>query len=115
MTQYWRAVCAERCKHGSEGGCRKRAIRDTTRRYLLAGQRDKRHLAGILPYLRHSAATLLLSLGIHPKVVQELLGHTQISMTMDVYSHVLPGMQQEAMKQLHAALIKQERLENEAE
>ena len=65
--------------------------------------------------LRHSAATLLLSLGIHPKVVQELLGHTQISMTMDVYSHVLPGMQQDAMRQLDAALIKQERLEKEVE
>ena len=65
--------------------------------------------------LRHSAATLLLSLGIHPKVVQELLGHTQISMTMDVYSHVLPGMQQDAMRQLDAALIKQEKHEKEVE
>jgi hypothetical protein len=43
-------VCTERCKHGSEGGCRKRAVRDTTRRKLLTGQRSKRHLAGILPY-----------------------------------------------------------------
>ena len=65
--------------------------------------------------LRHSAATLLLSLGVHPKVVQELLGHTQISMTMDVYSHVLPGMQQDAMSKLDAALIKQERNKEEAE
>lgn len=64
--------------------------------------------------LRHSAATLLLSLGIHPKVVQELLGHTQISMTIDVYSHVLPGMQLDAMRQLDAALLKSERLEKEA-
>jgi len=54
--------------------------------------------------LRHSAATLLLSLGVHPKVVQELLGHTQISMTMDVYSHVLPSMQQDAMSKLNAVL-----------
>ncbi len=66
-----------------------------------------------LPYIRfhdlcHSAATLLLSLGVHPKVVQELLGHTQISMTMDLYSHVLPGMQQDAMRKLDAALIQQE-------
>lgn len=45
--------------------------------------------------LRHSAATLLLKLSVHPKIVQELLGHTQISMTIDVYSHVLPGMHQE--------------------
>lgn len=54
--------------------------------------------------LRHSAASLLLSLGTHPKIVQELLGHTQISMTMDIYSHVLPGMQQEAMNKLSEAL-----------
>jgi integrase len=47
--------------------------------------------------LRHSAATFLLSLGVHPKVVQEMLGHTQISMTMDIYAHVLPGMQQDAV------------------
>lgn len=58
--------------------------------------------------LRHSAATLLLSLGVHPKVVQELLGHTQISMTMDIYSHVLPGMQEDAINRLDDALSKQE-------
>ena len=58
--------------------------------------------------LRHSAASLLLSLGIHPKVVQELLGHTQIGITMDVYSHLLPGMQQDAMSKLDAALKRQE-------
>lgn len=63
--------------------------------------------------LRHSAATLLLSLGIHPKVVQELLGHTQISMTMDIYSHVLPGMQQEAMSKLHDALKRKDDEDNE--
>jgi len=51
--------------------------------------------------LRHSSATLLLSAGIHPKVVQEILGHSQISMTMDIYSHVLPNMQHEAMKKLN--------------
>lgn len=54
--------------------------------------------------LRHSAATLLLSEGVHPKVVQELLGHSNISMTMDVYSHVLPGMQEDAIGRLNSAL-----------
>jgi integrase len=54
--------------------------------------------------LRHSAATILLSLGVHPKVVQELLGHNQISMTMDIYSHILPGMQREAIAKLNDAL-----------
>jgi integrase len=58
--------------------------------------------------LRHSAATLLLSLGVHPKVVQELLGHTQISMTMDIYSHVLPSMQQDAVSKLNDLLVRRE-------
>lgn len=56
--------------------------------------------------LRHSIATILLSMGVHPKVVQELLGHNNISMTMDVYSHVLPGMQQEAISRLNNTLAK---------
>ena len=50
--------------------------------------------------LRHSAATILLSMGVHPKVVQELLGHSNISMTLDIYSHVLPSIHQEAMSKL---------------
>lgn len=50
--------------------------------------------------LRHSAATLLLGMGIHPKIVQEILGHSSIAMTMNVYSHVLPTMQQNAMGML---------------
>ncbi len=54
--------------------------------------------------LRHSAATILLSMGVHPKVVQELLGHNQISMTMDIYSHVLPTMQKDAVSKLNDAL-----------
>lgn len=48
--------------------------------------------------LRHSAATILLSQGTHPKVVQEILGHSQISVTLDVYSHVLPSMQEDVTK-----------------
>lgn len=54
--------------------------------------------------LRHSAATLLLSLGTHPKIVQEILGHSQISVTMDTYSHILPGLQEEAAAKLNALL-----------
>ncbi len=50
--------------------------------------------------LRHSAASFLLSMGVHPKVVQEILGHSTISMTLDTYSHVLPSMQQEAMDKM---------------
>ena len=51
--------------------------------------------------LRHSAATFLLSMGVHPKVVQEILGHSNISMTMDTYSHVLPSMQIDAMDKIN--------------
>ena len=42
--------------------------------------------------LRHTCATLLLSRGVHAKLVQELLGHATIAVTLDTYSHVLPGM-----------------------
>jgi integrase len=59
--------------------------------------------------LRHSAATLLLGRGVHPKVVQELLGHSTISMTLDIYSHVLPSIQQEAMSKLDDLFGGQER------
>jgi integrase len=54
--------------------------------------------------LRHSAATLLLSLGTNPKIVQELLGHSSITLTLDTYSHVLPGLQEEAVGHLDALL-----------
>jgi integrase len=42
--------------------------------------------------LRHTCATLLFSRNVHPKYVQELLGHANISITLDRYSHVIPGM-----------------------
>jgi integrase len=42
--------------------------------------------------LRHTCATILLSRGQHPKLVQELLGHATIAITLDTYSHVLPGI-----------------------
>ena len=50
--------------------------------------------------LRHSAATILLSMGVNIKVIQELLGHANISITLDIYSHVTPDMQRDAMKDL---------------
>ncbi|OBZ08066.1 tyrosine-type recombinase/integrase [Bacillus sp. FJAT-26390] len=54
--------------------------------------------------LRHTCASLLLSNGTHPKVVQELLGHSSISITLDTYSHMLPNMQEEAVKSLDKLL-----------
>jgi len=52
--------------------------------------------------LRHTCATLLLTKGVHPKVVQELLGHSSISVTLDTYSHVLPNMQEKAVAAMDA-------------
>jgi integrase len=54
--------------------------------------------------LRHSHATQLLRHGIHPKVVSERLGHSKVGITLDTYSHVLPGMQEEAASKVDAAL-----------
>jgi len=54
--------------------------------------------------MRHTCATLLLQAGTHPKVVAERLGHSSITLTMDVYSHVMPGMQSEATTQLERLL-----------
>ena len=46
--------------------------------------------------LRHTAATLLLGRGVHPKIVSEMLGHSTTAITLDLYSHVTPTMQREA-------------------
>jgi integrase len=46
--------------------------------------------------LRHTAATLLLGRGVHPKIVSEMLGHSTVAITLDLYSHVTPTMQREA-------------------
>ena len=54
--------------------------------------------------LRHTSASLLLSAGVHPKVVQERLGHSQIGITLDIYSHVLPTMGLEAAAKLETML-----------
>ncbi len=48
--------------------------------------------------LRHTVASLLLEAGVHPKVVQELLGHSTIRLTLDTYSHLTPALHQEAAR-----------------
>jgi len=45
---------------------------------------------------RHSHASLMLKQGVHPKIVQERLGHASIQVTLDTYSHVVPGLQEAA-------------------
>ena len=54
--------------------------------------------------LRHTCATLLLIGGVHPKIVQELLGHSSVTITLDTYSHVLPGMGEAAASAMEDAL-----------
>ena len=54
--------------------------------------------------LRHSAATLLLGMGVEMKIVQELLGHSSISITADIYGHVLPSMYKGAMDKMDGFL-----------
>ena len=54
--------------------------------------------------LRHACASLLLVQGVHPRVVMETLGHSQISLTMNTYSHVLPALQREAADRMESVL-----------
>jgi len=55
---------------------------------------------------RHTHASLMLKQGIHPKVVQERLGHASIQMTLDTYSHVAPGIQEAAAESFDNLLNK---------
>ncbi len=54
--------------------------------------------------MRRTYATTLLELGEHPKVVQELLGHNRITTTLDIYSHVAPGLKEKAAQRLAGTL-----------
>ena len=55
---------------------------------------------------RHTHASLMLKQNVRPKVVQERLGHATIATTLDIYSHVLPGMQEEAALQFDEGMVK---------
>ena len=76
-------------------------------------KRFQRHLeaAGLprvrLHDLRHTHASLLLARGVHPKIVQERLGHSSITMTLDLYSHLVPGLQEAAAATLNGLLSKE--------
>ncbi len=63
--------------------------------------------------LRHCHATLLLHQGVHPKIVSERLGHSGISITMDIYSHALPGLQEAAVKGLEDRIFPKGKTANE--
>ena len=55
--------------------------------------------------LRHTHATLALQAGVHPKVVSERLGHSSVAITLDVYSHVVPAMEEEAAAKVAAVVF----------
>ena len=58
--------------------------------------------------LRHTCATLLLAQNVHPKIVQGMLGHANISITLDTHSHVLPSMQAPAIDAMRDVLEEQD-------
>ena len=64
-----------------------------------AGARDVR-----FHDLRHTCATLLITKGVHPKIVSEMLGHSSIAITLDIYSHVIPGLGDAAALAMEDAL-----------
>jgi integrase len=61
--------------------------------------------------LRHTWATIAIEQGIHPKVVQERLGHSTIGITLDIYSHVSPTMHDEAANQIAGLILGETRNE----
>ena len=82
---------------------------------LFAPPQFDRHLSGSTGSFRflisgprrlnkYCHASHLLRAGIHPKIVSERLGHSSVGITLDTYSHVLPGMQEDAVRLLDAAL-----------
>ena len=54
--------------------------------------------------LRHTHATMMLKNGVNPKIVSERLGHSSVVITLDIYSHVLPGLQEEAAMKFEESL-----------
>jgi integrase len=64
--------------------------------------------------LRHAHATHMLAAGVHPKIASERLGHSRVGITLDLYSHVLPGMQEDAAARVDEAfqIAQKKRAEN---
>ena len=73
---------------------------ETVTREFAAALKDAGLPAMRLHDLRHSAATLLLVQGVHPKLVQDTLGHSTFQLTMDTYSHMLPALKTEVASKM---------------
>lgn len=88
---------------GSEQSSPLNEANNTIRRFL-AVLKDAKLPAIRFHDLRHRAASLLLSRGVHPRAVMELLGHSKIGVTMDTYSHVMAPMMRDVADQMDKAL-----------
>jgi integrase len=78
--------------------------RSITRQWLSLLSRNKTLPRIRFHDLRHAHATHMLSSGVHPKIASERLGHSKVGITMDLYSHVMPGMQEDAAARVDHAL-----------
>lgn len=113
LRQHRRRQAQERLKAGSawqDHGlvfCRENGTPDKPERVTRVFK-ARAKTAGLPPIrfhdLRHSWATLALGAGVHPKIVSQRLGHSSISITLDLYSHVTPGMDRDAAEQVAALL-----------
>ncbi len=62
--------------------------------------------------LRHTHATMLLKANVHPKIVSERLGHASVALTLDVYSHILPTIQEAAVDAIGTTLYQDKSVQN---
>jgi integrase len=120
LAEHWRQQAAERLKAGADYQSNDLVFATAGGSPLMPRNLKRRHFRPILKRaklpedfrlydLRHSCATLLLSAGEHPKVVSERLGHASITLTLDVYSHVLPTMQEAASQRLESILYSKQK------
>ncbi len=95
----WQATDLVFCTHQGKPLGQRNVLRAFKLVLSRAGMRD-------VPFhaLRHTCASLLLTRNVHPKVVQERLGHATVAMTLDIYSHLIPSMGRAAADQLDALL-----------
>lgn len=96
----WEATDPVFCTHQGRPLSQRNVLRAFKLLLTRAGVRD-------VPFhaLRHTCASLLLMQNVHPKVVQERLGHATVAMTLDIYSHLIPSMGRAAADQLDALLV----------
>jgi integrase len=69
-------------------------------------RRTARTFRKLLSGLRHTCGSLLIAQGVHPRVVMEVLGHSQISMTMNLYAHIIPRLKEGVADKMQQILDK---------